>query len=69
METTGLGNLLAAIILIAIGFALGYFAKRNHIHAEIDKKLDEVKAAVNGEKLDLQTKIKKTIDDIKKVVK
>ena len=69
METTGIGQLLAAIILIAIGFILGYFAKKNHIHAQIDEKLNEVKDAVKGERLDLQTKVKSAIEDIKKVVK
>ena len=63
------GSLVAAIILFAIGFILGYFAKKNHIHAQIDEKLNEVKDAVKGERLDLQTKVKSTIEDIKKVVK
>ena len=67
--TSSLGSLIAAIILLGVGFMLGYFAKKNHIHAQIDEKLNEVKDAVKGERLDLQTKVKSAIEDIKKVVK
>ena len=63
---SSVGSLVAAIILIVVGFILGYAAKKNHIHAEIDGKVEDVKKSVKGEKEDLLNKVNKKIDEIKK---
>jgi len=59
---SSVGPLVAAIILIVVGFILGYAAKKNHIHQEIDDKIEEVKGVVKKTKDDLSNKV----DEIKK---
>ena len=65
---SSVGPLVAAIILIVVGFILGYAAKKNHIHAEIDGKVEDIKKSVKDEKEDLLNRVNRKIDDVKKTL-
>ena len=66
---SSVGSLVSAIILIVVGFILGYAAKKNHIHAEIDGKISEVKQTIHQERENVVNMVNRKIDDVKKNIK